>query len=97
MRKLMLSAGILASVATLIATPEIASARPHHYYRHDYRNSYRCDQNRHERGAVGAISGTIGGGLIGNAIGHGNTGATLLGAGAGALAGHQIGKHWTRC
>jgi hypothetical protein len=45
----------------------------------------------HSRKATGAIVGAVGGGLIGNAVSRGNRfPGTLLGAGLGALAGHEI-------
>jgi len=40
---------------------------------------------------TGTAVGAIGGGLIGNAAGHGNTGATIAGAVIGGLAGNLIG------
>ena len=47
--------------------------------------------NCHQRKVTGAIAGTVGGALIGNAVSGGNRlPGTLLGAGVGALAGHAI-------
>ena len=43
-----------------------------------------------DRTTVGTVGGAVVGGLVGSAIG--GTGATILGAGAGALAGHEISK-----
>jgi osmotically inducible lipoprotein OsmB len=43
-----------------------------------------------DRQTVGTVGGAVVGGLVGDAIG--GTGATILGAGAGALA----GRHLTR-
>ena len=40
---------------------------------------------------TGTAVGAIGGGLIGNAAGHGNTGSTIAGAVVGGLAGNVIG------
>jgi uncharacterized protein YcfJ len=39
--------------------------------------------------------GALAGGRLGNTVssGGGKTGGTLIGAGAGAVAGHQIAKH----
>jgi hypothetical protein len=64
-------------------------------------------QSRRERVLVcnkskaknGAIIGGLGGALVGNTVaGHGNkTEGALLGAGVGALAGHQIGKNKKKC
>jgi uncharacterized protein YcfJ len=46
------------------------------------------------RGArnTGTVLGAVGGGLLGNSISKGGGGA-LIGAGVGAVAGHQIAKH----
>ncbi len=41
---------------------------------------------------TGTVLGAVGGGLIGNSISKGGGGA-LVGAGVGAVAGHQIAKH----
>jgi uncharacterized protein YcfJ len=64
-------------------------------------------QNRRERVLVcnkskaknGAVIGALGGALLGNTVaGHGNkTEGTLLGAGVGGLAGHEIGKGKKKC
>jgi osmotically inducible lipoprotein OsmB len=43
-----------------------------------------------DRTTVGTVGGAVVGGLVGSAVG--GTGATILGAGAGALAGHEISK-----
>jgi len=47
----------------------------------------------------GAIIGGLGGALLGNTVaGRGNkTEGTLLGAGVGAVAGHEIGKGKKKC
>jgi outer membrane lipoprotein SlyB len=57
------------------------------------RERYRvlvCPHVRHSAN-TGTVVGAVGGGLLGNAIG-GDTGSTLVGAGVGAVAGHQIAK-----
>jgi uncharacterized protein YcfJ len=41
---------------------------------------------------TGTVLGAVGGGLIGNSLSKGGGGA-LVGAGLGAVAGHQIAKH----
>ena len=46
--------------------------------------------NMSDRQAVGTVGGAVVGGLVGNAVG--GTGATVLGAGAGALLGNQATK-----
>jgi len=43
-----------------------------------------------DRQTVGTVGGAVVGGLVGDAIG--GTGATILGAGAGALAGRELTK-----
>lgn len=64
-------------------------------------------QSRRERVLVcnkskaknGAVIGALGGALLGNTVaGRGNkTEGTLLGAGVGGVAGHQIGKNKKKC
>jgi uncharacterized protein YcfJ len=46
------------------------------------------------RGArnTGTVLGAVGGGLLGNSVSKGGGGA-IVGAGLGAVAGHQIAKH----
>jgi len=41
------------------------------------------------------VVGAVGGGLLGNVVaGHGNkTAGTVIGAGVGAVAGHEVAKH----
>ena len=46
--------------------------------------------NMSDRQVVGTVGGAVVGGLVGNAVG--GTGATVLGAGAGALLGNQLTK-----
>lgn len=43
-----------------------------------------------DRQTVGTVGGAVVGGLVGDAVG--GTGATILGAGAGALLGNQLAK-----
>lgn len=43
-----------------------------------------------DRQTVGTVGGAVVGGVVGNSIG--GTGATILGAGAGALLGNQLTK-----
>ena len=43
-----------------------------------------------DRQTVGTVGGAVAGGLVGSAIG--GTGATILGAGAGAVIGNQVTK-----
>jgi outer membrane lipoprotein SlyB len=48
-----------------------------------------------EGSGLGAIGGAVVGGVLGNQVGsgRGRTAATVVGAGAGAYAGHEIEKH----
>jgi outer membrane lipoprotein SlyB len=93
LRKLMLTAGAVAALATGGAI-DAANAHSHHRV---YQHRHNCHAQSHRSGAIGAVAGAIGGGIIGSAIAHGNGPSTLLGAGAGALAGHAIGKSSVRC
>ncbi|MDB5431677.1 MAG: hypothetical protein JWP35_2793 [Caulobacter sp.] len=100
MRKTIAMIGAAAAVLTTMAPVSFADAasRHHRHYRHTYTNSRGCQAERHSAATKGAIIGTVGGALIGNALSGGNrTAGTLLGAGAGAYTGHQIGKHNSRC
>jgi uncharacterized protein YcfJ len=75
----------LAATGLMAATciPDDASARTRHHYT---RKSCRSAAN------TGTAIGAIAGGLIGNKTGNHGTGSTLLGAGVGGVAGHQIAK-----
>jgi outer membrane lipoprotein SlyB len=105
MRKLILAAGLVASLGAAGAAT-FASADP--YYHHDryyhdrydhryYRHDRGCRYQTHRNGAIGAVAGAFGGGIIGSRMTHGGAGGTLLGAGAGALAGNAIARNTTRC
>ena len=103
MRKLTLAASLVASLG---AMSTVASADPYYYYHHHhhryydhryYRNAGGCRYQTHRNGAIGAVAGAIGGGIIGSAITHGRAGGTLLGAGAGALTGNAIARNSSRC
>jgi hypothetical protein len=104
MRTFIAAISAAAATLSLIAAPGLAQAQRyddsyyrhhHHHYHHYYDNS--CQAGRRHDARVGTVVGAIGGGLIGNAIGHGRVGGTLLGAGAGAVAGHEIAGHNHRC
>jgi outer membrane lipoprotein SlyB len=79
-------AALAASAITMVTAPVAAEAKPQHRY-------LVCNTpSAVRRNATnGTVIGAVGGGLLGNAIGHNTTG-TLIGAGAGAVAGHQIAK-----
>jgi hypothetical protein len=98
MRKLMLAGALIGSLG-FASVADTAAAQPtYHHYRHHYHHYYRnCGYQRHRAGAIGAVTGAIGGGIIGSAITHGGAGGTLLGAGAGALTGNAIARNSHRC
>ncbi len=101
MRKLLLSASLVASLA-VAGTPDLAGAYPYHHYYHHYHHRYRhyyrgCHYQRLRNGRIGAVSGAVGGGIIGGALTHGGVGGALLGAGLGAFTGHALARTATRC
>jgi hypothetical protein len=67
----------------------------HHYYYHHYAGG--CRYQKHRSGAIGAVAGAVGGGIIGSALTHGGAGGILLGAGAGALTGHALARSTVHC
>ena len=86
MRKSILAKTILAAAAvTVVSAPLAAEARPKH-------RELVCSKSVRGSANTGTVLGAVGGGLLGNAIGHNATG-TIVGAGAGAVAGHQIAKN----
>ena len=94
LRKTIIAPALAVAPLALVAAP-VAEAQTRH-------RVWVCKSARQVRHSAntGTVVGAVGGGLLGNAIG-GNTGSTLLGAGAGAVAGHQIAKsnakkkcHW---
>ena len=96
LRRLMLTAGLVAAVATASAISP-ADGHTRRYYRHYHHYHHSCRARSHRSGAIGAVAGAIGGGIIGSAITHGNGPSTLLGAGAGALTGNAIGRNSVHC
>ena len=100
----------LASIATLGAcTDDGYGGRPGYasdrdgYYLGDNDAIYRDNDGRYyckrRDGTTGAIVGGLAGGVLGNVIAPGGskTLGTLLGAGAGALAGREIDRKNVRC
>ena len=57
--------------------------------------SIRYVEQKGEGSGLGAVAGGVLGGVLGHQIGsgRGNTAATIVGAGAGAYAGHQVEKN----
>jgi outer membrane lipoprotein SlyB len=97
MRKLMLAGALIGSLG-VASVAETAGAQPYYHHRVYHHRYYRnCHYQRHRAGAIGAVAGAIGGGIIGSAITHGRAGGTLLGAGAGALTGNAIARNSSRC
>jgi hypothetical protein len=91
------SAGSPASAQTYSSPPP---PPPHHHYHHYARHDRYgrpCEYDRRNRANTGTAVGAVGGGVLGATLSHGHLGGTLLGAGAGAVAGHEIGKHTARC
>lgn len=85
MRNRLIATFMLAAAATSVAAIP-ADAAPRH-------RVLVCKDIR-KKTNNGTLIGAIGGGLLGNAVaGHGaRTEGTVLGAGVGAVAGHQIAK-----
>ncbi|HUZ13039.1 MAG TPA: glycine zipper domain-containing protein [Caulobacteraceae bacterium] len=110
MRRLMLSAGLVVAMAAATGAPQAASAEGYHdyhrreyhhvdhrrYYHHRYHRYAGCMAGKRRSGTIGAVTGGVGGALIGHAV-VGGLGGALLGAGAGALAGNAIGRHVHHC
>ena len=86
MRTTMFVAAALAG-ASLAAAPILAEAQARE-------RVLVCDRNVKKKANTGTVIGAIGGGLLGRTVaGRGDkTEGTLIGAGVGAVAGHQIAK-----
>ncbi len=96
MRKFLLSLGLVATIGAA-AAPAVAGPQGYYYYHHHHRYWHACRYQKHRAGAIGAVAGAIGGGIIGSAMTHGGAGGTLLGAGAGALTGNAVARGATHC
>ena len=85
MRNKLIAAVTLAGVALAFAGAPAVAAR---------HRVLVCDQSIQKKKNNGAVIGAIGGGLLGNSVaGHGvKTEGAVLGAGVGAVAGHEIAK-----
>ena len=72
--------------SSLAIAPVIAEAQP--------RRVLVCDKNVKKKANTGTVIGAVTGGLLGRTVaGRGDrTEGTLIGAGVGAVAGHQIAK-----
>jgi uncharacterized protein YcfJ len=91
---------LAAAFTTSLGAASMAEARTYHtnsvgryYVTHSGKRVYVERYDRNCRGAAntGTAVGAVGGGVLGNALGH-NTTSTVLGLGVGAVAGHQIAK-----
>jgi hypothetical protein len=86
---------VLVLTLASFAAPAGAQTPVHHRrHRHHYDG---CVAERRRRGNNGTAIGAVGGGIAGSALSHGSLGGVLLGAGAGAVAGHQIARSGARC
>jgi uncharacterized protein YcfJ len=95
MRKIMTLASAAAVAVSMLAAPQFASAQAYKSYGRDdvCRDDRKSSANKGT--AIGAIAGAVlGGSVAGNGA---KTEGALLGAGVGALAGHQIGKSRVKC
>ncbi len=87
----------------VLAAPAIGSAQPNGYYDryhhyHHYRTDGRsCEAVKRSHGNNGTAIGAVTGGVLGSTMGHGRFTNVLLGAGAGAIAGHAIGRSTVKC
>ena len=78
-----------AVLAGALSVPDLASAQPRGYYdRYHHYHYYRCVRRSANTGtAAGAVIGGTTVGLLSHSVVGG-----LIGAGVGAVAGHQIAK-----
>ena len=90
MRKLMMAAAAVATLGMAIG-PGVAQAQ-RYYDRAHHRYYWRCKAGQHRDTTTGTVLGAIGGGLLGHAIGGRGAGGTIVGAGVGAYAGHEIAR-----
>lgn len=98
MKKIALTAAVIASTLSISAVPSFASAATrHHYTRHHAAQG--CERWRHRKANQGTATGAVAGGVLGNLVaGSGNrTGGTIIGAGVGAVVGHHIAQRNHRC
>ena len=86
MRKFILAVGAVATIASAMSVPTLASAY-----------TSRCESQAHNKKVTGTIVGGVLGALAGNAIGHGGgrTGGTIIGGVAGAALGNNLAR--THC
>ncbi|HTI66838.1 MAG TPA: glycine zipper 2TM domain-containing protein [Caulobacteraceae bacterium] len=95
MRNFTVTFSAAALAISLLAVPDFSQAKTRHMRQPVRHASTSCVRHKANNGtAIGAV----GGGLLGNVIaGHGSrTAGTVVGAGVGAVAGHQIAKSRAR-
>ncbi len=87
--RLVTGLGAVAVLAGAVSAPDLASAQPRGYYdRYHHYHYYRCVRRSANTGtAAGAVIGGTTVGLLSHSVVGG-----LIGAGVGAVAGHQIAK-----
>ncbi|WP_293379365.1 glycine zipper 2TM domain-containing protein [Phenylobacterium sp.] len=86
MRNKLIATLVCSALAVTAVVPTAAQAERHRV---------RVCRDVSTRGArnTGTAVGAVGGGVVGNALGHGSVGGTVLGAVAGGVIGHQVAKH----
>jgi uncharacterized protein YcfJ len=91
---------VLAALATLVITPEIAGTiATSAAMASDHSYTYRGRDGRYYRhckrssGTTGLVAGAAGGALVGNALGGGVLGTVAGGVGGGLLGKHLDKKH----
>lgn len=87
MRKNLIAAAILACAGLSVAAAPATAAAPK-------KTQVLVCRDVKKSNNKGAVIGAVGGGLLGNVVaGHGNkTAGTVIGAGVGAVAGHEVAK-----
>jgi outer membrane lipoprotein SlyB len=85
---------IIASVTLACSALAVSTAVLPTLSHAEQRHRVRVCRDVSSRGArnTGTVLGAVGGGLLGNSVSKGGGGA-IVGAGLGAVAGHQIAKH----
>jgi hypothetical protein len=92
---------LAAAFTTSMGAASMAEARTYHtnqvgkyYVTHSGKRVYveRYDKNCRSAANKGTAIGAVGGGVLGHVLGN-NTTTTVVGAGVGAVAGHQIAKN----
>lgn len=90
MRTRLIAAAILVSSGLATAAPAAQAAEKHH----DGQKKVLVCKDTRASNNKGTVIGALGGGLLGNVVaGHGHkTAGTLVGAGVGAVAGHEVAR-----